>query len=71
MSDSPIRDAIRDVAKNELSIEGSANQKDGKEAHLAFEREKGNVSGGVVAGISDDKGWGVSAFFKWAFGGKK
>lgn len=67
-SPSPIEDAIKSIATNELRLDGSASQHGGKEASVTLEREKGPVSGGVSAGISDEKGWSVSGFFKWIWG---
>jgi hypothetical protein len=64
MSDHPLRDALEKIPTNELLITGEATKEDGAAASVTFEREKGNVSGGVIASVSQRQGWGIAAFFK-------
>jgi hypothetical protein len=64
MSDTPLRDALDNIPKNELLIQGEVTKDTGAAASLTLEREKDGLSGGVVATISQKKGWGIGAFFK-------
>lgn len=67
MSDTPIADAVRDLPKNELLIEGEASKEGGAGAHVQLEREKNGKAIGVEAGINQKKGWSVGGFFKWVW----
>ncbi len=68
MTDTPLADALRDVPKNELLIQAGATQAEGAAASVTLEREKelknGSISGGLVAGASQRRGWGIGAFIK-------
>lgn len=66
MSETPLGDAVKQIPQNELSIEAEANERE-KEARIAFQREKGNRSGGVTGGISTRKGWWAELYAKWRF----
>lgn len=64
MSDTPIQDALEDLAKNELLVQGEVTKDKGGSASISLEREKNGLSGGVVGSISQKKGWGIGAFLK-------
>lgn len=68
MSDTPLRDALDDIAKNQILIEGGASKGKGAELHGSLEREKGRLTVGVDAGISQKKSWSAAGFFKWVWG---
>lgn len=68
--DHPLQDAIDAIPKQQLELKGGVSEQDGKEVSITFEREKGNKAGGVAASISEQKGWSVTGFFRWMFGGQ-
>ena len=69
-SATPLRDAIAAIPHNQLSITAGASQRDGTEAAVTFERERGRVAGGASASISERQGWRAVGFVKWMLGGK-
>ena len=63
MSDTPLGDAVKDIPKNALVVEGEGTSKGDASGQITLEREKGSVSGGVLAGASKKKGWFAGFFF--------
>lgn len=64
MSDTPLADAVHDIPKNTLLVEGEATSQGDASGQISLEREKGSIAGGVVAGASKKKGWFTGFFFR-------
>lgn len=64
----PFKDAIKDIPKNTVLIEGGASKEDGAGVHGSLEREKGRLTVGAEAGITEKKGWSAAGFVKWVWG---
>jgi hypothetical protein len=72
MSDTPLRDAVDKIPKNELRLDAEADKLPGHKVDagvsITLEREKELANGsraiGVTAGASTSKGGYVAAFFR-------
>lgn len=67
MTDDPIAEAVRQIPKNELRLEGGASQRGGARLGGTLEREKGDTAGGVSASVEQRGGWSVFGFLRKAW----